>query len=103
MVEAVATGIRPCLPETARNQLIEAVIHERIAESLRQSLGKLQSLVAMRFAERRVLDDECYYMEVTDILTGECQEFGWTYGGGLAAAQWKVERLLALAGKGVAA
>jgi hypothetical protein len=103
VVETIAGAVGMFLPQAACDQLIQAVVRERIAEAINQTLEKFDHVLSVRFKERRVLDNEVYYREITDVLTGECEEFGWTYGGGKAASLWKVERLLALAGKGVTA
>ena len=75
----------------------------RRSSSLRRTLKRLADALAVRFDDRQIVDNERYLMLVTDILTGECEDFGWTFGGGQAAMQWKLERLFALAGKGVTA
>jgi hypothetical protein len=103
VVEAISHEVEPLLRDAACRQVMHALIRERLALAIRRTLEPFDEVLKLRFEERRVVDNECYYIEVTDLLTGEREEFGWTYGGGKAASRWKVERLLALAGKGVAA
>jgi hypothetical protein len=92
------------LPASSCDQLLQTLLRERIAAALAKALSRLENALAVRFEDRRSVDNERYVMLVTDILTGECEEFGWTFGGGQAAALWEVKRLFALAGKqGVAA
>jgi len=102
-VAELVCEVGPFLPASSCDQLLQALLRERIAGALTQALNRLDDALAVRFEDRRIVDNERYVMLVTDILTGECEEFGWTFGGGQAAAIWKVKRLFALAGKGVAA
>lgn len=102
-VARLVCEVGPFLPASSCDQLLEALLRERIAGTLAEVLEGVESALAIRFEDRRVVDNERYVMLVTDILTGECEEFGWSFGGGQAAAMWKLNRLFALAGKGVAA
>ena len=103
MVAKLVCEVGPFLPASSCDQLLQALLRERMAGALTEVLAGLQHALEVRFEVRRIVDNEEYLMLVTDILTGECEEFSWTFGGGQAAALWKVKRLLALAGKGVAA
>jgi hypothetical protein len=102
-IDLVACEIRPLLPTAAAHDVMQALVRERIATALVRVLRRFENAIVVRFTDRRIVDNEQYFYEVTDILTGEREEFGWSYGGGQAATRWKAERLLALAGKGVSA
>lgn len=102
-VARLVCEVGPFLPASSCDQLLQTLLRDRIACTLAEVLEGLDSALAIRFEDRRIVDNERYLMLVTDILTGECEEFGWTFGGGQAAALWKLNRLFALAGKGVAA
>ena len=100
-VKAAACETLPLIPPAAFDELLGTLLVERIAAGFARVLKRLDDALAVRFQEHRIVDNECYVLIVTDILTGEREEFTWTYGGGKAAQHWKVARLLALAGKGV--
>jgi hypothetical protein len=102
-IESVACEIRPLLPSAAASDVMQALVRERIATALVRVLRRFENAIVVRFTDRRIVDNEQYFYEVTDVLTGEREEFGWSYGGGQAATRWKAARLLALAGKGVTA
>lgn len=102
-VAKLVCEVGPFLPASSCDQLLQALLRERIAGALSEVLMHLDDALAVRFEDRRIVDNEQYLMLVTDVLTGEREEFSWTFGGGQAALNWKVKRLFALAGMGVAA
>lgn len=99
-VAAAAFEVEPFLPKSSCEQLIRLALRERLAAALIRILTRLPDAMAVRFEERRIVDNECFVMVVTDILTGQVEDFGWDYSGGRWASRWMLERLLGLADQG---